>query len=422
MVDKLEILILTSSFPRHTGDLSGNFILELASRLMGHFRVTIICPHSSNAQIKQNIHGIDIIRFPYFVPLRFQRLYETGGISYNFKTSYLAKLQLPIFCIIELISTLWIIRTKKIAIINSHWLLPQGFVGALCSKIFGISHFVSVHGSDIQFIMDNSLGKVLFNYIASNSTLIVANSNYTKDRILALNSRYLDKIRVIPMGVDTHHFSKYYPRKCNPRDGEHTHTIILTVGRLVEIKGIQYLIRSMEYVTRRMPGAVLMIVGDGPERNNLVQLTKTLGLDDNVIFVGDVKNTQMSEYYRSADVFVLPSIILNGQSEALGVVLIEAMASGVPVIGTNTGGIPDIISDGVNGLLAPERDSANLAEKICRILSDPNLAECLAREGLNTVCDKFSWDRVAQDYLKVYDYCMGNRDHNVGCHPRDSNF
>lgn len=417
MVNELEILILTSSFPRHPGDLSGNFILELASRLMGHFRVTIICPHSFNAKMKDDIHGIDIIRFPYFVPLRFQRLYEAGGISYNFKTSYLAKLQLPIFCIIELISTLWIIRTKKIALINSHWLLPQGFVGALCSKIFGISHFVSVHGSDIQFIMDNPLGKVLFNYIASNSTLIVANSSYTKDRILALNSRYLDKIRVIPMGVNTHHSSK-----CYPRNSEHTRPIILTVGRLVEIKGIQYLVRSMEYVTRRMPSAVLMIVGDGPERNNLVQLTKALGLDDNVIFVGDVKSTQMSEYYRSADVFVLPSITLNGQSEALGVVLIEAMASGVPVIGTNTGGIPDIISDGVNGLLVPERDSANLAEKICMILSDPNLAECLAREGLNTVCEKFSWDRVAQDYLKVYDYCMGNQDHNVGCHHRDSNF
>jgi glycosyltransferase involved in cell wall biosynthesis len=129
---------------------------------------------------------------------------------------------------------------------------------------------------------------------------------------------------------------------------------------------------------------------------------RELKLEDCITFLGTVNNSTLIGYYHCADVFVLPSIQKLGNTEGLGVVLLEAMASGCPVIGTNVGGIPDIITDGDNGFLVPERDSAQLAEKIIRLLSDAKLRETFRKNGYARIDESFSWDRISDKFASVY--------------------
>ena len=178
--------------------------------------------------------------------------------------------------------------------------------------------------------------------------------------------------------------------------------LILFVGRLIDWKGVHTLVSSVKKVRDTVRNARLVIVGDGPERKSLADRVKELGLEDSVTFTGQVSDEELKDYYSRASVFVLPSITVNNQTEGLGVVLLEAMASGIPVIGSNTGGIPDIIEDKVNGLLVPPGDPDALAEAIIRIFEDRDLADRFREAGLETVKGRFSWDKISDQFIEVY--------------------
>jgi glycosyltransferase involved in cell wall biosynthesis len=178
--------------------------------------------------------------------------------------------------------------------------------------------------------------------------------------------------------------------------------IILCVGRLVGIKGIVYLIEAMPKILEHHPDSTLLIIGSGPEYASLVLRTKELKLEQQVRFLGVINHEDLLPYYQSADVFVLPSIIENGMTEAFGVVLLEAMASGCPVIGSNVGGIPDIIVNGESGFLVPERDSDALAAKISQVLSDDRIQKRFRSQGEMRVREYFLWDRIAEQYSGIY--------------------
>lgn len=146
----------------------------------------------------------------------------------------------------------------------------------------------------------------------------------------------------------------------------------------------------------------LIIIGDGPNREELIRLSDNLQMRSLICFLTKQDRLSLLSYYQNADIFVLPSIIFQNQTEGLGVVLLEAMASGVPVIGSNIGGIPDIIKDNVNGLLVPPGDSRALAMSIIMILQDPDLAERLRKAGLETVKEHFSWNAITEQFIDIY--------------------
>lgn len=177
---------------------------------------------------------------------------------------------------------------------------------------------------------------------------------------------------------------------------------ILFVGRLIPWKGVKYLISAMEKVIKNIPDSCLVIIGDGPERSSLEELCKKLHLSDYCQFLGFVDQTDLFSYYQNSAVFVLSSIMYNSQTEGLGVVLLEAMASGLPVIGSYVGGIPDIIQDGVNGLLVPPEDPDALSDAIIRVLTNPDIIIRYREEGKKTVTEQFSWTVVGERFIEVY--------------------
>ena len=397
----MKIAILTSSFPRHLGDHQGNFVWHLARRQVRQdHEVHIICPHIPGAPFHETMNGIHVHRFPYFYPYRLQSLASETGMFSAMSQSLLALFQIPLLLIGEFWCTLKIVRINRIDLLHCHWLVPSGLVGALYSYLTGIPHITSVHGSDLHLLKKNSFLRQLCRFITRNSTIITANSNYMKRQLLAVSPGYGKNIPVIPMGID-----QIFPGPALAQDQKKGHGgghLILNVGRLIDLKGTSFLIGAMPAVLAKVPDARLLVAGAGPNRDALIRQSCTLGLQDHVEFLGMVPPAELISYYPSADVFVLPSINHDGMTEGLGVVLLEAMASGCPVIGSNVGGIPDIIEDGKNGFLVPERDSAALAEKIVTLLSDTARADRFRQAGYVTIRNRFSWDIISRNFLETY--------------------
>jgi glycosyltransferase involved in cell wall biosynthesis len=206
-------------------------------------------------------------------------------------------------------------------------------------------------------------------------------------------------IRVVPNGVDTSVFTPGIPANDLKRklDLEHKR-VVISVSRLVPKNGLDTVIDAMPRVLERHPDVTLVLVGDGGERKLLEQRAETLSVSHAVRFVGAVEHERAVDYLRLADVFVRPS-----RSEGLGSAFLEAMACGVPVIGTPVGGIPDFLRDGENGLYVTPGSAASVTGAITRILSDSRLAKDLSASALGMVRANYRWDSVAERIAALYE-------------------
>ncbi len=397
----LKVLMLTSSFPRHQGDYFGQFILELAKALKpNNIEPIVLCPHSPGALKREVMDGVKVYRFPYFYPYSLQRVAVEGGMFQNIRKSLLAKLQLPLFLAMELIYAIWIARREEVDVLHTHWIVPQGLTGAVCGHLLHLPHILSVHGTDVNIAAKNRILGWVTKFVTRNCDRILTNSTYTRKTLLSIDPSVEERVEVIPMGVDVKRFQN--APSDNPI-GKSQVPSVLYIGRLIDWKGLEYLIEAFAIVSQRVPGVQLIIGGEGPEEARLRQQVKRLGLDASVHFVGLVKSQDLSRYYHDATVFVLPSVRAEGQTEGLGVVLLEAMACGTPVIGSDVGGIPDIIQDGWNGYLVQERSPTQLAERIVALLERQVVREQFMRNGLQTAHKKFSWKQVSLNFIRVYD-------------------
>jgi glycosyltransferase involved in cell wall biosynthesis len=206
-----------------------------------------------------------------------------------------------------------------------------------------------------------------------------------------------EKISVIYNGVDSK-FLKENDYKTSLAILQNKYDIAnhycLFVGRLTPRKGVNYLL----YALKKTDNIQCVIVGDGPQRKYLLSLTKNIGLQERVTFTGYVPQEDLKHLYTTADFFVLPSL-----AEGLPLVILEALATGTPVIASRVAGIPDIISDGYNGLMFPPGDVDALAKTMQKLAYDPALREKMSFNARRTVDERFSWKNVAKEVLRVYD-------------------
>jgi len=401
-VPTLRVLVVTSSFPRFPGDPSGVFILSLCKELkkLG-VQIVIVAPHDYGCKRHDILEGVEIFRFPYFYPLRLQKLCYGSGILKNMKESSLVFVQPPFFILAELFYAFRIARKRKVDLVHAHWSVPQGFTGLLLRKLHGMPLVTTLHGSDVHGL-DLPWLRGLNKKVILGSDVCTANSRATAERARRIAGR--EDIRVIPMGVDIDFFSRASERGVAEGSGGKQEKIILYAGRLIDVKGVESLINAFPAVLEKHPSAMLYIVGSGPSKGDLMSLSERLHLQERVVFQDAVSQEELVRYYSMADVFVLPSIISDrGETEGLGLVLLEAMASGIAVVGTDVGGIPDIIKDGETGLLALPKNPHDLAGKIVRLLDDEALREKTAARGFGFVNNEFSWEVVASKFRRTYE-------------------
>lgn len=227
--------------------------------------------------------------------------------------------------------------------------------------------------------------------------IIVCSESMKKDVIARFNVPEY-KVTVIPNGIDPSRLDVTVDvsetrRRYNVFWKEQ---MILFIGRLTHQKGCEYLISAMQYVLRKY-NAKLVIVGDGPSRGFLEDEARRLGLSDRIIFTGFLPDDEMIKLLKSADVLVVPSIY-----EPFGIVALEGMAAGTPVVVSDVDGLSEIVKHEVNGIKVFPRDPYSIYWGIDRILSNPSLAESLKMKAKEDVEKYFSWSAIAEKTIEVY--------------------
>lgn len=413
----MNLLILISSFPRYNGDSQGNFIgYEIGKRIKVKCSdVFVLAPHYPSAKKHETIDGINVHRFIYFLPAKFQILAYDGGIPEKLRISNLAKVQVPFFIISELVYTIRLLRQEQIDIIHSQWLVPQGLVGAICKKLLGVRHVATIHSSEMTLIKKVPMGRHLVEFIANNTDIIISVSSHRSEELLTYISPRISKlsekkIKIIPpVGVDVADIYdeielKNLKRKLRIKHNINSEFVILFVGRLIEVKGCEDLIRSMDYIVKdSICNACLLIVGSGPLEYKLKGFVNELGLDNYIRFEGTISHDFIWEYYSLSDVVAFPSIVdSSGYEEGLPIVLLEALSFGKSIVATKTRGVMEVIEDGYNGFLVPEKSPRELAYTIVKVLSDKNLVNIFSINGMKTAKERYSWDTIIKKHCAIY--------------------
>jgi len=229
---------------------------------------------------------------------------------------------------------------------------------------------------------------------------IIATTNIIKNTSSWLKP-VKNKIEVIPNGVDLNVFTpnisgQEIRQKYQIDDNE---SILLFVGRLTFYKGVEYVLQALSIIKKKINNVRLIIVGKGYLEKQLKALCASLGIEKSVIFAGRVSDNMLPKYYAAADVFVLPSTSI---AEGFGIVLLEAMASGKPVVASNVGGIPEVIIDGSSGILVPPRETKDLAESVIHLLSNPAMSRAMGHEGRIIAEKSYGWKDIATRTLSLY--------------------
>ena len=396
---KKNLLIVTSTFPRWKNDTDPPFVFELAKRLTDAFNITVLAPNYPGALAEEAIEGLRVYRFRYFLK-KFEILAGSEGILPTLKKNRLFYLLVPFFILAEFIALLKLIRKTKPAIIHAHWILPQGFVSALAHKITGVPFVVTTHGGDI-YGLQGKFASALKGYAVRNATTVTVVS---KDIQNTIKHNFGDAIHtiVIPMGVDS---TLFHPDKKDPRIREKFDIkgpFLLYVGRLSEKKGVAYLLEALPLVLEHIPDCKLLIVGTGELNQELRKQADFLNVNDKIVFIGAVPNTELPSYFATADIFIGPSIKAeDGDTEGFGLTFVEAAMSGCIVVGTNVGGIPDIIQEGETGFLVQERDSKAISGVLVKLLQDQQKINNIKYTARERMIQQFDWQVIANRYAKI---------------------
>ncbi|MCY1292452.1 D-inositol-3-phosphate glycosyltransferase [compost metagenome] len=289
------------------------------------------------------------------------------------------------------------------ALIHAHFGVEGVYALPIAEKL-GIPLITTFHGFDATtnlYSLIKSGSPALVNYaifrrkLIKRGAIFLCVSEYIRNKVIALGFPP-DRTYVHYIGIDV---DAIRPREC----GEEK-SILLHVARLVEKKGTQYLLRAFAQISENFPDVTLIIIGDGPLRSSLEELACSLGIAKQVVFKGAQSHDAVLSEMRRAALFVLPSVTAKtGDAEGLGMVLLEAAALGVPLIGTKHGGIPEVVVDGETGYLVPERDETALAERIRVMLSDPAARTKMGSAARKLVESRFDIRRQAIELESFYE-------------------
>ncbi len=331
----------------------------------GH-NVNVITTADSKIREKKEEEGFTINKIPQL------RLKFFGIIIFWLKILFLLKKIDP-----------QIIHVQSIAL---------GIPALLAKKFFKKPYIVYCRGSDVN---------LSWRRISLIPKLVLKNA----DRVIALTEDMRGKIKniygkdseIIPNGIDTEKFTNLSKDEVRNKLGiKKDEKIIIFVGTLKFVKGIQYLVEAMKIISKNNPEAKLILIGDGDERENLKKFVESLGLVGCINFLGRKPNEEIPEYMVASDIFVLPSL-----SEGFTVTILEAMASGLPIVATNVSGLPEITKEGENGFLVEPKNSQQLAEKILFLFQDDNLRKKISENNLKKA-QNYSWSKVVKSLESVY--------------------
>jgi len=371
------VCIISSWYPCSENPLYGIFVHQFAKRIHRVGANVFVITTTKNKQNKEfeKMDGISIFRIG-----------SCFSIFYNpYKLLILYKM------------------LRRADVVNIHAIDILGAILELIAKLMKKPIVITVHRADV--LPTNSLLFNLLRGIALKiANVIIAVSYATKDLAVKIGAPK-DKVVVVYNTVEE---SIFFPRPkplCRIKLGiPQNSKVILSVGNLIPRKGFIYLIRAMPIILNKIPDALMIIIGDGPEKNLLSYLVRRLKLEDKVILTGKVSTDDLCLYYGAADVFVLPSL-----HEGHAMVLLEAMASGLPVVATKVGGNVETVLHNKNGYLIPPKNVNQLADAIINILIDKNRIRKFRDESIRIYREKFSEEKQICKIAKIYSIAINYR-------------
>jgi glycosyltransferase involved in cell wall biosynthesis len=385
------VLTLAQTFIRKKEDIIGAHLFVLAQRISSlGYDVEVLAPHDDDLRLRERIENLTIHRFRYGLK-RHQRLAYRGNMHQLVKKSLSNKLILACFLLSFLWKALKLVRKPEIKLIHAHWWIPSGLVGALVSCISGKPLLVTTHGTDIMILKTSAILRILAGFVFRRAAHITLVSSFLKRTLLSILDIPAGKITVLPMPIN--------PDTCTLPEVEERkkRKIILCVARYTKQKRLDILIEALTLLRQEVADFEAVLIGEGKEEENLKRMATEKGLSEQIAFLPLMSQQELSHYYLQSDVLVLPS-----EDEGFGLVLVEAQLFHTPVIGANSGGIPEIIQSEKTGLLFPPGEAPALARQLKRILTDENLARKLASNAHRNACTEFSPEKIARGFIRIY--------------------
>lgn len=402
-----KVLVIGSVYPRFHEDAEVPWLrTSIAHLKKAGLDIQVLAPAYKGLK-SHEIDGVKVNRFRY-APAKWEFLtHEEGAPSKMANKPWLQLLAIP-YIISGFFKCIKICRKFRPDIIHAHWPFPHAYIALGAAKLFKIPLVLNFHGAELLLIRKKKWVKPLLKFAISQAQAVFANSSFTAGKIKALRNV---NVEWSPYGTTLE--TGTGNAEPHPVQGKFK---ILFVGRHIERKGIRYLIEAAKYLPRE--SFEIRIVGVGDLTDELKKLAANViarnvsdeaiqggsaALPAEIIFTGKLSPEALASEYKTANVFTLPAIVdSKGDTEGLGVVLIEAMELGLPIVASNVGGIPDVVIDGETGILVPEKDPEALANAYKRLAAEPELVKHLLVGSQKRIHECFTWDGIIERQIEVY--------------------
>jgi N-acetyl-alpha-D-glucosaminyl L-malate synthase BshA len=366
-------------------------------------KVAIICyPVKGGSGVVASELGIGLSRrgcqvhfFSYELPFRLTG-FETNFIFHEVDISHYPLFKYPPYTITLAARLADESIRYGFDIIHAHYAIPHAAAAYLAAKAIKNNPpkiITTLHGTDITLIGQDKSFYSITRFSIEISDGITAVSRYLQDKTYETFG-LKKKIELIPNFVDTERFNPDGAVCVRKILAEPEQKIILHMSNFRPLKNTSHVVKIFDIIQKKIP-AKLILIGEGPDTGNVKSLVHELGLSGKVMYLGNQDRVQ--HILPLADLFLLPSA-----SESFGLVALEALSCGVPVVGSNVGGLPELISDDVNGYLCPIGDIDSMADKSLEILTNDNLSKKLSIGGRQVALDKYKIDNVIDNYLNYY--------------------
>lgn len=409
---RLRILFLTQTYPRWPGDTAGPFIRELARGLVrSGDRVTVLAPRAAGVRRAWNDDGVDVRTFAY-APRRLEVLGYGRSLAADERIRPGAGLAAPLYLRAAAAAVRRHLAGDRYDLLHAHWLAPNGLV-ALWPGVRKRDTLIAagLHGSDV-FLAEKAALRPAIRRALRHCRLLTGCSPELTERVLKLGYRG-KPYRVIPYGVDVDLFCPAEEAAQPPPDAGWRDRLgipdgapmLLGVGRLATKKGFHVLVDVLPKLLAEFDELHAVIAGGGDQMADLRAAMAPWAAEHaaRVHLPGLVAHDDLPDLYRSADLFVLPAVHdPQGNVDGLPNVILEALATGLPVVSTAISGIPSAVESGVEGLLVPEQDGTALREAIASLLRDPERRRQMGARARSKAVLHLTWDQVAAAYRDAY--------------------
>lgn len=384
----MNVLLVTTSYPLRKESVSGVFVKKLVDALKKHANITVVTPADDNIPTDSNV------KFARYAPRNMQLLsHRPGGIPVALKERPLTWLLLPSFITSMFLQCIAQCRNKDVIIAN--WSI-NGVIAGVAAKLFNIPLITVLRGSDVNVGKGKKKRPFILSLAIQLSTKIVCVSDTFYREMLSSYSADKDKFVMIPNGVDSEYLNIEHPI-------DDPSIVLTTVGNLNVKKGVHVIIEALALLCDSGKQIVLHVVGDGPEKKRLRILSESLGVADNVNFVGSVPHSEITQYLKKTNIFVFASY-----SEGRANVLLEAMASGLPIVASDIEANQELIKHRDNGYLFETGEPLDLADKLTELIASKAIRKQLGLTARKYIeINGLSWSVTGEKYIQLLVSCVG---------------